>query len=111
MSATPLFIASSTRSTGPLPWEVDGAVGPGDQDEKELVRLLLQDLCRGNLNIAILHFLMLRRTGAPVPALLQCSCEELVRACPPRRRERIMEQVDAWGEMVGLGASVSAHGA
>jgi hypothetical protein len=73
---------------------------PDTPSHEAILELLLDDMCRGHLNVAIRHFLMLRETGAAVPALIERSCEQLVDRCDPGRLREIRRQVQAWHRMV-----------
>jgi hypothetical protein len=86
-------------------WDISLAAGeealsPGTPSQEAILELLLDDMCRGHLNVAIRHFLMLRESGAAVPALIERSCEQLVDRCDPARLRQIRRQVQAWHRMV-----------
>lgn len=73
---------------------------PDTPSHEAILELLLEDMCRGHLNVAIRHFLMLRESGVAVPALIERSCEQLVDRCDPARLRQIRRQVQAWHRMV-----------
>ena len=62
--------------------------------------LLVADLSRGHVYIAIRHYLMLRASGAPVPAPVAEECTALLKACPARRLQRIAVDVERWFQTV-----------
>ena len=74
------------------PVQVDGT--------ESLTSLLISDLSQGHYNVAIRHFLMLKRCGGKVPALIERSCEQLLREIPASRQRKIALDVERWLDMV-----------
>ena len=73
-----------------------------------LTTLLIHDLNRGHYHVAIRHFLMLKASGGTVPALIERSCEQLMRECPASRREKIVVDVARWLDMTGCDSDLAA---
>ena len=77
-----------------------GAQPSSDCTAEVLLGLLMADLRRGHINVAMRHFLMLKASGASVPVTIEGRCEDLLQACPTARRNQIARDVAKWARMV-----------
>jgi hypothetical protein len=78
----------------------DQKPGGGERNSRNALLLLLEkDIQRGNRNVAIRHYLMLRGLGiTPAPGIRDV-CERFMDECSTKQMSRIGRCVEAWFEL------------